>query len=208
MKMDTYLLPHSISKRLAGLVVSAQPELKERQDEIRYGLEWIISAVFQIVFVSVLSLYLDVFVEAFFALLSGALLRMFIGGAHFLSYFKCTFYGTSILLLIALVSKHFADLFYNPSIYIGSLVIMFFIIFFRAPVLYKTKELFNEHKKRQFKWYSLLTFLLLFLFNELAIESLSYKVSLWMAILFQVFAITKIGGKVILFTDKITSINK
>lgn len=194
--------PNQLSINLANLVVTNNPEFTHMRDEIRYGLEWLISALIQILLVGILSILFNVFIEAFLTLFAGSILRIFIGGAHFSSYFKCTLIGSFLIVFISKISNLYSEYLFHDQIYLLSILLMVVIILRRAPVLHKTKDQFSLGKKRRYKSYGILWFITLVCLNTFVIEETSYRTCIWIGVMFQIFSITPIGGKLINKIDK------
>ncbi|WP_369874398.1 accessory gene regulator ArgB-like protein [Alkalicoccobacillus gibsonii] len=188
------ITPFAVSNQLTEYVVKQVPEYKVRKDTIRYGLEWTISIVIQITLVTIIASLLGILSEALITLLTGAVLRAFGGGAHFKSYTKCVMYSSFIILFISILAGSF--LFLNfihiTLIYIYAM----YIYILKAPVLHKTKILFNERKKLKFKVISLIFLTVLFLLTILIVESSrsnhSLITCLWISVLFQSVSLTNV----------------
>jgi len=196
--------PNTISHQLANYVAKNNLKYKNEQDQIRYGLEWVISGLYQFLSVVFIGYIFNVISFAIVALFTGALLRMFSGGIHLQKYFKCYLYSTVTILLTAIISRNYGDYLFSSIIYY-SLVVLTFIIFAKnAPKLYKTNELYNDQEKNRFKFLSLALLLFFFLLAEFIIHDQRYIFCIWTSIALQAFTLSKIGEKVILYLDKIT----
>lgn len=195
-------LPNRLATNISTLVVSENPQFSKRKDEIRYGMEWMISGINQILFVVLLSWPLGILVECMVVLLSGALLRMFSGGFHFKGYYPCLIFSTFQIVILTLICVQNIDLLLkSKNIMIFLLIMSFLIVAHRAPALHKKKHLFNRKEKLKLKLVSLCIFLLLVGISISLPYHLMYCV--WLSLILQGFTLTKIWGKCVLFTDKV-----
>lgn len=182
--------PNIISNEVTNFVIKHAPEYRDNKEYIRYGLEWIISLTIQISVILILSVLFGVFIEATVSLFTGAFLRSFGGGAHFKSYLKCVVYSTILILILSIATKHFLAL--NMIAVLIIYLISMFIYNKKAPVLHKTRALFNDNKKMLFKHISLFFITTLFILTILLpIGKSSIISSIWLSVLFQSISLTK-----------------
>lgn len=194
--------PNIISHHLANYVAKHNLKYKNEQDRIRYGLEWVISGLYQFLSVVLIGYFFNVISFTIVALLTGALLRMFSGGIHFKKYIKCYLYSTVTILLTAIISNNYGNYLFSSMIYYLIVVLTFIIFAKNAPKLYKTNELYNDQEKNRFKLFSLALLLFFYLLTEFIIYEQKYIFCIWTSIALQAFTLSKTGEKVILYIDK------
>ncbi|WP_044894913.1 accessory gene regulator ArgB-like protein [Bacillus alveayuensis] len=198
------IAPNTISHHLADFIAKNNPKYINEKDQIRYGLEWVISGLYQFISVILLGHLFNTLSFSISALISGAMIRMFSGGIHFKKYIKCYIYSTLTIQLTGIFAARYSENLFSAKVYY-TIVFLTFIIFLKyAPKLYKTKELFNVTDKKRFKVISICLLLLFFILTEFIIHDNKYVFCIWTSIALQAFTITNIGEKVILFLDKIT----
>lgn len=195
-------LPNRLAKNISTLVVAENPQFSKRKDEIRYGMEWMISGMNQIIFVILLAWPLGILLECMVVLLSGALLRMFSGGFHFKGYYPCLIFSTFQVVILTLICVQNIDLLskYKTPIFL-LLTISVLIVAHRAPVLHKKKHLFNPKEKLKLKLIAVFIFFICIGISILLPYYLMYCV--WLSLILQGFTLTKFWGKCVLFSDNI-----
>lgn len=198
--MFKIFLPNLLATNISNLVVSENPKFAKNKDEIRYGLEWMISGINQIVFVNLLVWPLGISLEATVALLSGALLRMFSGGAHFKGYYPCLIFSTLQIIFLSLICVWYTEFFTSHKGYFFSLLtISLLIIARKAPVLHKKKHLFDPGKILKLKLMAVMIFILCTGASMLLPQSLMYCV--WSSLIFQGLTLTVFWEKSVSFLN-------
>ncbi|SDK21889.1 accessory gene regulator ArgB-like protein [Sediminibacillus albus] len=197
---------NTLSVSLANLVTTYNPNLKQQEDYIRYGLEWILSGLFQTLLILTVSYLLNLTPFSLVSLVTGAIFRMLTGGVHFNTYIKCVYFSSTIIIIVAFVSKLYSKAFNHWSLYYGNVVLLFIIYYLYAPKLYKTKTLFSQKQKERFKLLSILLLIIFFLLTEFLVKDYRYILCIWISIFFQGFSLTNCGEKVILYIDNITKL--
>lgn len=189
--MVNNLLPNVLAHRIAIKVTSHNKEFLRQTDEIRYGMEWILTASNQLLIILIIAFPLNIIPEALILMLSGAVLRMFSGGAHCKGYFQCLIVSTVQITASALIAKHaFAYLITIKTALIIFLVLSLLIIILKAPVLNKKKKKFNKKQKYQLKCISALTFIGLLLTSLFFLKDSTLMFSIWLALILQCFTLT------------------
>ncbi|MBA4538704.1 accessory gene regulator B family protein [Bacillus aquiflavi] len=183
--------PSEISKNLSSVVVFYHPKYKDKEDNIRHGLEWIISCLNQFLLVLLLSYPFNLHMEALICLASGALLKMFAGGIHFSGYFRCLLFSSFQVVLIATFSNALDKVIFVQYILYLLICISFYILLVNAPKLYKKKDHFTNEQKNKLKIAALTVFLFLSIYS-LFLQP-SYKMCILASMLLQVYSVTKIG---------------
>ncbi|WP_201716368.1 accessory gene regulator ArgB-like protein [Rossellomorea arthrocnemi] len=194
------LTPNKISIKVANTIIVHHPELNKKKDEIRYGLEWIISGLFQVVLTIIAAIPLGVALEAIVILISGAVLRMFSGGAHARGYFRCLFLSLIQIIGISLVVKYTTVLDEYTYFCLFLLFISIIIIFIKAPVLHKKKDMFTDKEKRKLKYLSLFTFGTLYAFSYLPYLS-EFQYCIWLSLILQSFTLTFVWEKILSYGE-------
>ncbi|WP_197284418.1 accessory gene regulator B family protein [Bacillus sp. JCM 19041] len=193
-----------ISNQITDYVIKHVPEYRLNKDNIRYGIEWITSLTIQIAIVLIIAASMGVFNEATITLLTGAILRTFGGGAHFKSYFKCVIYSSFIIIFISYLAQKYVHLSFSSILIIY--ILSMFIYFRKAPVLHKTKSLFNKKKKYLFKNISLTFITLLFIITIFFSSNENPIITcIWISVLFQSVSLTNGHHIVTDWLDKRTS---
>jgi accessory gene regulator B len=200
--MKIKLMPHTVARYFSMKIVEDVPTFKNIQSEIRYGLEWILSGMYQIVLILIISLITSTVKEAMACLLCGAVYRSFAGGAHFSKYSQCLIVGTIQVFVILLISLniHINDQVLQLVI-ISSLIWGIIITIIYAPKLYKKRELFTQKKKILNKLISVSILALVFLAGYFTSFNNPIFLSAWLGLLFQVFTITFTSEKLIKTLD-------
>ncbi|TKH10534.1 hypothetical protein FC678_14495 [Peribacillus simplex] len=198
--MFKYFLPNYLATNISNLVVSENPQLVKSKDKIRYGLEWMISGMNQIILVSLLVWPLGILPETTMGLLSGALLRMFSGGAHFKGYYSCLILSTLQIIFLTLICVQYTEVlsFYKIP-FILLLLISFLITVQKAPVLHKKKHLFTRKGTLKLKMKAVTTFILCMGLSVFLPQAMMYCV--WSALIFQGLTLTDFWGKSVLILD-------
>jgi accessory gene regulator B len=194
------LTPNMISMNITDTIILHNPDLIKKKDEIRYGLEWMISGMNQLILTLAAAIPFGIVTEAFLILFSGAALRMFSGGGHATSYYKCLFISLSQVIALALVIKHTTVLHHYPAVIIILLICSLFILYVKAPVLHKKKHLFNTKEKRRLKYLSLLTFGFLFAVGYMPYLS-DFKHYIWLSLIIQSFTLTNSWEKILSYGE-------
>ncbi|MGY3314689.1 accessory gene regulator B [Peribacillus simplex] len=198
--MFKHFLPNHLATNISNLVVSENPQLVKNKDKIRYGLEWMISGMNQIVLVSLLVWPLGLLPETIIGLLTGALLRMFSGGAHFKGYCSCLILSTLQIIFITFISVKYTDVLSSYKIlFILLLFISFLITAQKAPILHKKKHLFTQKSMLKLKIKAVITFILCTGWSVFLPQTTMYCV--WFALISQGLSLTVFWGKSVLILD-------
>ncbi|WP_162604437.1 accessory gene regulator B family protein [Peribacillus frigoritolerans] len=198
--MFKHFLPNYLATSISNLVVSENPQLLKSKDKIRYGLEWMISGMNQIVLVSLLVWPLGILPETMMGLFSGALLRMFSGGAHFKGYYSCLILSTLQIICLTLICVQYSEILSSYKIpFFLLLVISFLITVQKAPILHKKKHLFTRKSTLILKMNAVTTFILCMGLSVFLPQTMMYCV--WSALIFQGLTLTDFWGKSVLILD-------
>jgi len=193
-----YLLPNTIAKRIANSIVSQNNEFAGQTDEIRYGLEWIISTINFYVLVCIIAIPFGMLAEALVFAVTSSTLRTVSGGAHCKGYYTCLIIST----LQVVVSSFFIHYMFS---YITSLEVVFFVllilsfitIVLLAPVLYKKKGCFNTKQKYNLKLVSILLFIAFFLISITFLKDKHSMYGIWFALIIQSFSLTYTAKRIL-----------
>ena len=185
------LSPNTIAHKLAGKLVLHNDHLLIQKDEIRYGLEWIILTLNQLILIFVLAIPLDILPEALVFYLASSILRTVSGGAHFKHYIGCLLYSTSVIIVSSLAVVHFLATWVSIMPYlIGLLCLSFLLVVWKAPVLYKNKHCFSPNQLTRKKWVSTFLFIILFLLSLSLFYNTSFMYAIWFALILQSLTLT------------------
>lgn len=185
------LLPNTIAQKLAAKIVEANEQLIPQKDAIRYGIEWVLITVLQIVLVLLIALPLGLFFEVLTMLIVGSIFRAFSGGAHLSKFLSCLIFSTVQLLLFSYLAKAYLSTFVEFNLLIYALVASSLVIVaLYAPILHKKKALFSPEQKRQQKYRSLVVFGLFAVFFSIVFYQTSIMYAAFFALLIQTFSLT------------------
>lgn len=187
--MNNILLPNVLAASISKIVVQNNPDFIDNKEEIRYGLEWIISGMNQIILVLIFAWPFNILAETIAALAAGALLRMFSGGAHFKKYSICLAFSTVQILIIGYISKnYYFEVVEHWPIILTILFGSFILTGIKSPFLQKKKHLFNSKRKKMQKKYAIAVFFSL-TFICISLNS-SVQLSVAMALIIQSVSLT------------------
>jgi len=185
------LSPNTIAHKIAGKLVLHNDQLLIQKDEIRYGLEWIILTLNQLILIFVLAIPLDILSEALIFYLASSILRTVSGGAHFKHYFACLLYSTTVIIVSSLVIIHLLTTWISLKPYLISLLFLsFLIVIWKAPVLYKNKHCFSPNQLTRKKWVSAFLFIVLFILSLSLFYNTSFMYAIWFALIMQSLTLT------------------
>lgn len=191
-----FLLPNTIATKISNKLIIYDNEFMNKKDDIRYGLEWIIAGMNQVILVLILSIPFNLCLEAFVVMVSGALLRMFAGGAHFRGYFPCLLFSTAQIMVIATFSKYYVEMMdITLYIFILALCISFVLTWTRSPLLMKKRNQFTQEQKQKAKYKAIITFMVLLILGTIILYGMSFMYAIWLAIIAQSFTLTKTAQK-------------
>ncbi|AMQ71636.1 MULTISPECIES: accessory gene regulator ArgB-like protein [Bacillus] len=196
------LTPHKLAKKISKHIIHFNPEFRRLQDNIRYGLEWMLATVNQVFIVIILAEFFGYLAQALIVLASGGLFRMISGGSHFKNYNLCLIFSTLQILFITYISIEFEShfTFWTKSVLKILLVFSFFITFKNSPKLQKKKHLFTPDHKKKLKIGSIGIFSCLLLISLMGDDH--HKYGIWMALILQSITLTNIWDKILLSLDK------
>lgn len=198
--MKNILLPNVLAVNISKVVVRNNPEFMKNSDEIRYGLEWIISGMNQVILVSLTAWHLHILPETMAALAAGALLRMFSGGAHFKNYFICLVFSTFQILVIGYMCRnYYSELVDKWPVILVMLFGSLILTVIKSPFLQKKKELFNSQREKMQKFYAVVIFLMV-TFSSFTLAP-SIQFSILMALIIQSISLTTTWEKGVNFFD-------
>lgn len=202
------LMPNTLATNLSNLVIAENPQFKKSKNKIRYGLEWIISGLNQIVIVCLLVWPFGILPETLVALLTGALLRMFSGGSHFTRYYFCLVFSTIQIISLTIICVKYTDfLSSHNKLLLLFLLLSFLITMVKAPVLHKKKHIFNKDSILRLKITAITIYVIFAGVSLFFPYSIMYCI--WLPLIFQSITLTVLWEKIVLsteyFINKITS---
>jgi len=148
-----------LAKKLAHLLVENTNNYYA-EDEIRYGLEIALGALFQIILIIMAAVPLGVGQEAMAIIAAAGLYRRYTGGPHCQAYYRCTITSLVTYILMSYISKYISDLFL-PIYTIFTTVLSLLVIHHLVPVDNPTNTIIDESLKKKMKVQSYLVLLLL-----------------------------------------------
>lgn len=185
------LLPNTIANTIAEKIIVHDNQFAEQKDEIRYGLEWIISVFNQVLLVTIIAIPLDILPEALVFAFASATLRAFSGGAHFKSYFTCLAFSTLIMILSSLLVVRFFDYWVSIKLFVIPLLILsLLIVLWKAPVLTKKKHFFSPQQLRKQKITSTIIFMALCAISFILFNDTTLMYCIWFALIIQSLTLT------------------
>jgi len=204
------LLPNTIAKRLANSIVSQNNEFAGQTDEIRYGLEWIISTINLYVLVCIIAIPFGMLVEALVFAVTSSTLRTISGGAHCKGYYPCLIISTlQVVLSSFFIHYMFSYIVSLKIVFFALLIFSFITIVLLAPVLYKKKDCFNAKQKQHLKIVSILLFLAFFIISITFFKDKHSMYSIWLALIIQSSSLTQTAKRILdAFSKPLTVIRR
>lgn len=151
---------NQLAKKIACLISNNANDLFW-EDEIRYGLEVALGALFQILIIISVALILGIGKEVLAALAAAAIYRRFSGGAHCQAYYRCTISSLVTYILLGYISKYI-PVYYLPGYILFIMAFSILIVRYRVPVDNPSKMITDELQKKSLKRKSFLVLMLLF----------------------------------------------
>lgn len=198
-----YLLPNTIAKRLANRIVSNNGDFSGKTDEIRYGLEWIISTLNFYVLVCMVAIPLNMLPEALMFAVTSSTLRLISGGAHCKGYYSCLILSTLQVVVSSFIIHYmFSYLISLTIVFTILLTASFITVVLLAPVLNKKKDSFNEKQKHNIKIVSILVFLVFLTLSLTFFKGTHLMYGIWFALIIQTFSLTDTAKRILDFPSK------
>lgn len=185
------LLPYTIANTIAEKIIIHDNQFAEQRDEIRYGLEWIISVFNQILLVTIIAIPLDILPEALIFAFASAALRAFSGGAHFKGYFTCLLFSTLLIILSSWMIDGFFEYWISIKPYfIPLLTLSFLLVLWKAPVLTKKRHCFSQKQLLKQKFTSAALFIVLYGLSIILFKDKTLMYCIWFALILQSLTLT------------------
>lgn len=165
-------------------------------DYIRYGIDVSVSVVSKILFLTILSSLFGLLVEVMVVAFSFAFFRIFSGGIHLSTYYRCLTSTTLLFLIPVLLFKNMPNLTTSLSLFIPyiSLILGLIVIFFYVPASGHNRPISKEkYRVFQLKSYIFLIFLHIIYFYLLRTQYKHLVIYSSIGILLQSFTLTPIG---------------
>ncbi len=176
------------------------------KDYIRYGIEISLSVLSKILFFVIISLFFDVLLEMMIVAFTFALFRIFSGGVHLSTYYRCLFTSTILFLVPAILLAKLINLSTIISLVFIYLVLIMgiIIIFLYVPSSASNRPIpIEKHKSFRLKSYT-------FLFTVHIFHSYLITTNYWnlvfyssSGILLQTFSLTPLGISFFKFIDRV-----
>lgn len=175
------------------------------EDEIRYGLEIALGALFQLLIIALVALLLGIGKEVIAIAISAALYRRYSGGAHCQAYYRCTLTSLGNFILLGFISKYIPPL-YWPS-YMAVIAVLSIVVIHRyVPVDNPSCRITDEaiREKRRKKTYMIVLFVMVAcVLSRYIHEGELYSIALLLGLLWQNFTLLPLGNRYICFLDQI-----
>ena len=193
-----------IARKLAHLLAeNAKDSFYE--DEIRYGLEIALGALFQLVTIAIIALLLGIAKEVITIVISAALYRRYSGGAHCQAFYRCTLSSLVTFILLGYLSKYMPTAYW--SFYIALTAILSVAVIHRyVPVDNPTNRITDEAvrgKRRQKSYGVVFLVLLASALTRYFYNGELYSTALLLGLLCQNFTLSPVGNNFICFLDHI-----
>lgn len=177
---------------------------KDKNAIIAYGLIGILQVISIFIIITTIGIIFDFWYESLMIFFGVAFIRKSTGGAHASTMNSCNIVSVFSILLLSALSRYVLSYPLNIYINLGYSILVFimcFIVFyFRVPIDNPRKPIVSSEKIRRLRKQSFLRLTLLFIISILFITlAISYKrfysigVSIRLAMLWQMFALTKTG---------------
>lgn len=176
------------------------------EDEIRYGLEVFLGALWQVLLLAAIGWYLGLLKEILAVLISFGLYRRFAGGAHCSAYYRCTLIALIIFPLLAYLSR-FIDSQYVWAYFVVTLLFSMPVIYLKAPVDTEVKPVSDPLERSRLKLRSAAV-VTLFLMVALLAHQLGQDliaIAVLLGICYQTLTMTRLGAIYMRFWDIILS---
>lgn len=189
---------NSLAKKIAHLLAeNANKAFYE--DEVRYGLEIALGALFQIAVIMLAAILIGVGQEVLAVIIAAALYRRYSGGPHCKTYFRCTI--TSMLTFVILGSLvKYIPTYYLP-IYIICLTMLSILVIRQFVPVDNPIHIIEDQairKKRKQQSYLILFLLLVFIIiTGYLLEQKVIATALLLGLLWQNFALLPWGHALI-----------
>lgn len=193
-------LANNISKK----VVSELNFDDDKREIIAYGAFALIQTFFSIALIIIFGNIFNVTIEAVIISFTISILRKASGGVHASSPGICTFLGTVIFVVLAILCKvsPVISLYKIALIGFGTFVLSYYIIYKLAPVDNKSKPIKKEKRRMLLKKrsFNILTiYVVIILCNLISYNFISdkrfliYTLCIYSGVVWQVFTLTKFG---------------
>jgi len=199
-------LINSWSARAAGYIGKELDLDNKKMAIVSYGIEVIIGALIKLIVFIAVPWMLGVFVEFMVAYLSFAILRIVAGGVHCSEFYRCLIVSVTSYLAIAFIAIHISSYalpYTYQELYWGILLFSFFVIIAKAPVDVQEKPIINPKRRLRLKIASCLVVGVFMIISVCWHLEDKFYIASGLGILFQVFTVTKSGGKFFKLVDQI-----
>jgi len=213
--MKIVFISINVPQKLAGLLAN-NLDLDDDQAEVAYyGIELVWSLILNFFLITFLAVLTGTLLQAVIGGLTGAVLRLFAGGAHSNSPWRCALVGAVVLsafgrLAIYLATVAAAIL---PYFMCLSTLAVLVVVWFLAPVDSPAKPITNLRKRRNLRALALgcvatmgIVEAILAYGHEQLASSLAFVMG--MCLLWQGFSLTRLGHRVLGKLDGVLSLKK
>ena len=198
------MLAHKIADKIA-----LQLDLDEDKNAvIAYGLIGILQVTTLFIIITIIGFLFDFLYESLIIFLSVGFIRKSTGGAHASTMNCCNIMSILSISLLAALSRYLLNYPFDIYVNLGSAIFIFvicFIIFYiRVPIDNPNKPIVKPEKIKRLRKQSFYKLILFFLLTIVSIKLANYHVrfysiaaSIRLAMLWQVFTLTKTGALVL-----------
>jgi accessory gene regulator B len=139
---------HEQASKLTAMMVSRNIITDELREVYTYGLELIVSALINILLIAIISIFLQRYYDWLLFLCAFIPLRMFAGGYHANSHFKCIIVGSIGFLLFLAISR--LQINWTIIILVTAVLSLLAILLFSPTEAHNKKLKENQRKKNRF----------------------------------------------------------
>lgn len=195
------MTPNKVATLLTKKIITVSPEFTVSKENIRFGLEWLILNIYQVLFIYAITLPFNILLETTVCLLTIILIRTFIGGPHLTNTWLCMFASTATVITLVFLGKSLSNIQFIGMLIYMSFPLFIFMIWKYAPKLYKMSIYLKKKKTRQ-KILSSLSLIIIYIYIiSIGTDNPLSTIS-WIVIIYLLSTITPIGEKIILGIDQ------
>lgn len=207
-----------VSLRIASNIGEKLNKSEEEVAVIKYGLFVLLHTSLIMIVSIIVGLVTNSLKEIMIISMCSAMLKRYSGGVHASSPTRCLVIGVGMSTMLTLTCKFFVDRLspiYLLLVIIIGLVISYFVLYNRCPVGSKRKPLKKLEKrillrKKSFNTMNIYSGTIITLYYMYITSDSNYIKSICISILFgaliQIFALSKMGEKIIMGIDKLLDI--
>lgn len=213
--MGTIINVEKVSLEMSSKLGDRLNKSKEEVAVLKYGMFVILHTSIIMIVSLIIGFITNSVKEILIISICSAMLKRYSGGVHASSPMRCMIVGVSMSTILTLIVKMCVAKLNSINfllVLVAGILVCYFVLYKRAPIGSKQKPLKKESKrkllrKKSFNVMNLYSIAIFSLYVIYINNDSSYIKSICISILFgaliQIFALSKIGEKVIMDTDKI-----